>query len=191
MGSAKVRNQILTSFFVTFGVMPTCNVRNKQLRSLQFCRGLRGVLIQLTLRAASFRAFSNPVKSDEQRSFVFEQFEIDPTRRQLLKHGSPVALGSRAFELLLFLVRHRGETLSTDAISQEIWPNTHVDKTNLRVHLSAIRKCLEDDTDQPRLITNIPGRGYRFNDNVSATSKTDSPVAATQCPKRRCVIGCR
>lgn len=106
------------------------------------------------------------------KTLRFDIFEMDPTRRQLLKNGRPIALGSRAFDLLLFLARHRGEVLSSDAIVRAIWPDTHVDKTNLRVHLSAIRKCLDDEVDQPRFITNIPGRGYRFSADISSATKT-------------------
>ncbi len=94
--------------------------------------------------------------------FRFGSFTLNAASRSLTKNGSPVALGSRALDILIFLVSEPGRLRSNAEIVNHAWPNTFVDESNLRVHLSAIRRALGDTRSPPRYIGNIPGRGYQF-----------------------------
>jgi predicted ATPase/DNA-binding winged helix-turn-helix (wHTH) protein len=78
-----------------------------------------------------------------------------------------VPLGSRAIDILLFLISSPGELRTNDEIIKHVWPHTFVDETNLRVHVSALRKALGDTKSESRFIANIPGRGYTFVGQVS------------------------
>jgi len=44
----------------------------------------------------------------------------------------------------------------------EVWPNTHVENTNLNVNLSMLRKVLGEKPRDHRYIVTIPGKGYKF-----------------------------
>ena len=46
----------------------------------------------------------------------FDRFELRPSERVLLADGAPVALGSRAFDLLLCLVTHRDRVVPKDEV---------------------------------------------------------------------------
>src|SRR5262245_17318541 len=92
----------------------------------------------------------------------FGEFELLPGRRELLLRGAPVQLGARAFDLLLALLRRKGELATKDELMAEVWPNTIVEENNLQVQISALRKVLGGDADSSRFLQNIPGRGYRF-----------------------------
>lgn len=87
----------------------------------------------------------------------FGTFEVLPRARTLLRNGSLVEIGSRAFDLLLTLLNARGEVVSKEAIIRHVWPTTIVDEGNLRVQLSCLRRAL--GTESWRIKT-IPGRGY-------------------------------
>ncbi|THV12692.1 ATP-binding protein [Rhizobium rhizophilum] len=105
----------------------------------------------------------------------FGPFVLRPSRRTLLKEGSAVALGSRALDILTCLVSNPGTLLTNAEIIRYAWPDTFVDETNLRVHISAIRRALGDAKRESVYITNVPGRGYTFVAQVvtHATSSLD------------------
>jgi DNA-binding winged helix-turn-helix (wHTH) protein len=91
--------------------------------------------------------------------FEFRDCRLIPGARILLRKGSPVEIGSRAFDLLHLLLAHRGTILGKDVIVAHVWPSTVVDESNLRLQVSMLRKALGPDRD---LIKNVPGRGYLF-----------------------------
>ncbi len=92
----------------------------------------------------------------------FGPFSIVPARRSLTQDGETVPLGSRAVDILLFLLSEPGVLKTNAEIVSAVWPSTFVDDANLRVHVSALRKALGDIQREPRYIANVPGRGYRF-----------------------------
>jgi predicted ATPase/DNA-binding winged helix-turn-helix (wHTH) protein len=95
-------------------------------------------------------------------AFVFGPFRLLAARRELLAHGVPVALGQRAFDVLLALVRRQGELVTKDELMAEVWPGIAVEESNLQVHVSALRKVLGAAGSDQRCILTVAGRGYRF-----------------------------
>jgi len=89
----------------------------------------------------------------------FRDFEVWPGDRLLLRGRQPVCIGSRAFDLLVVLLRSRGEIVSKEAIVEYVWPSTTVEESNLRFQVASLRKALGADRE---LIKSIPGRGYLF-----------------------------
>lgn len=92
----------------------------------------------------------------------FGPFVLRAARRTLTRNGDPVVLGSRAMDILVFLVANAGRLLTNAEIIKHAWPDTFVDETNLRVHISAIRRTLGDTKKESQFLTNTPGRGYTF-----------------------------
>jgi len=97
-----------------------------------------------------------------QPKFAFGPFQLLPVQRLLLKRGKPVALGSRALDVLIALVECAGATVSKEQLIARVWPDTVVEETNLRVHIATLRKALGDGRGGRRFISNIAGRGYCF-----------------------------
>ena len=96
------------------------------------------------------------------QAVTFGRFQFFPRQRLLLDQERPVALGSRALDILGVLIEHAGQTVSKDTLLGRVWPGITVDETSLRVHIAALRKSLRDGLDGNRYISNIPGRGYSF-----------------------------
>ena len=109
--------------------------------------------------------------------FHFGPYTLDPESGSLMKSGSQVALGRRAFEVLLVLLEHAGEVVSHRDLIARVWPETVVEENNLRVQLSAIRRALSDGDNPTQYILNVPGRGYRFAAQVARESTTTDAVA--------------
>jgi predicted ATPase len=89
--------------------------------------------------------------------YRFGDFELHPNRRRLLVDQRPVALGDRAFDVLLALVERPGQLVSKDELLGIVWPGLVVEENNLQVQVSALRKILGAGA-----ITTSAGRGYRF-----------------------------
>ena len=93
---------------------------------------------------------------------TFGPYRLVPAERLLQRDGLPVALGSRALDLLIALVEHAGEVLSQRELMARAWPNLTVEEGNLRVTIAGLRKALGEGQDGARYIANVPGRGYCF-----------------------------
>jgi DNA-binding winged helix-turn-helix (wHTH) protein len=104
----------------------------------------------------------------------FGRFRLLLRRRQLLADGVPVELGTRAFDLLLVLLKARGALVTKEELLSRVWPGVVVSEENVKVHVSALRKALGADRD---LIRTEFGRGYRFIGML----RMDNPMAASDC----------
>jgi DNA-binding response OmpR family regulator len=88
---------------------------------------------------------------------------LDPAARTVAKHDDDVELAAREFDLLHLLMAHAGEVLRRERIMDEVWdPHWFGPTKTLDVHISWLRKKLEDDPSDPRYITTIRGVGFRF-----------------------------
>jgi predicted ATPase/DNA-binding winged helix-turn-helix (wHTH) protein len=110
----------------------------------------------------------------------FGPFRLLVGRRELLAHGVPVTLGQRAFDVLLALVRRRGQLVTKDELLTEVWPGVAVEENNLQVHVSALRKVFKAAADGERYLVTVAGRGYRFVAPVQAagTGVADSQASS-------------
>jgi TolB-like protein len=104
-------------------------------------------------------------------TFIFEGFRLDRRGGALFRldqgaGATPVALGSRALNLLGLLVERNGELVSKDAIMEAIWPGRVVEEANLNVQIANLRRILDQNREQGSCIQTIPGRGYCFVGSV-------------------------
>lgn len=120
----------------------------------------------------------------------FGAFRLRPSERLLEKDGEPVALGSRALDILIALVERQGSVVSHRELSARAWCNRGVEKGALRVAVTGLRKTLGDGVDGARYIINVQGQGYCFvapveplsNDSAGRESKTET--AGPRLPAR-------
>ena len=116
----------------------------------------------------------------------FGPFRLLPSQHLLLEDDKPVALGSRAMDILLALVEKPGELVTKEELMARVWPNVFVDPANLAVHISALRRVLQDRCNGNRFIINIPGRGYRFVSPITQGEVSEPSFAKSKLvPKPR------
>jgi DNA-binding winged helix-turn-helix (wHTH) protein len=75
---------------------------------------------------------------------TFGPFKLNLKQRRLEKGGTPVRLGSRAFDILAVLVERAGKTVSKSDLMERVWRDVAVDERCLRVHVASLRKALGD-----------------------------------------------
>ena len=117
------------------------------------------------------------------QAFSFGPFRIIPYARLLERGGSPVRLGSRAFDVLCLLISRPGEVVSKGALMAGAWPNVTVAESNLRYHIALLRRALGDRHSGVRYVLNVPGRGYCFVASVSPEARPrEQPHHAESTP---------
>jgi DNA-binding winged helix-turn-helix (wHTH) protein len=118
-----------------------------------------------------------------ERAFSFGPFRLLPAQQLLVEADRPVRLGSRALEILVTLVERAGELVTKDELVARVWPDTHVEEGNLRVHVAAVRRALGDGQAGNRFVANVPGRGYCFVAPVALSQgQTTAPPPAAVSP---------
>jgi len=88
---------------------------------------------------------------------------LDPAARTVTKRDEPVELAAKEFDLLHLLMANAGQVCTREQIMDEVWdPHWFGPTKTLDVHVSWLRKKIEDDPSNPRLITTVRGVGFRF-----------------------------
>ena len=91
------------------------------------------------------------------------EIEIDSVRHRVTRAGAEVKLTPKEFELLSFLARHAGKVVTHRQILTNVWGPAHGEDTQyLRVYVGHLRQKIEDNPDDPVIITTEPGIGYRI-----------------------------
>lgn len=105
----------------------------------------------------------------------FGRCELRVAERELCIDGQPVALGARAFDLLLALIEQPNRVVGKNELLERVWYGRLVEEGNIAVHIAALRKVLG-----AKSIATIPGRGYQFAavlESAPATPLSAAPVA--------------
>jgi two-component system, OmpR family, response regulator RegX3 len=101
--------------------------------------------------------------SGREASIQIGALRLDPASRTLTRAGETVELAAREFDLLHLLMANAGEVVRRETIMDEVWdPHWFGPTKTLDVHISWLRKKIEDDPSHPRYITTIRGIGFRF-----------------------------
>jgi predicted ATPase/DNA-binding winged helix-turn-helix (wHTH) protein/tetratricopeptide (TPR) repeat protein len=130
----------------------------------------------------------------DEGAICFDAFTLMPAQRELTRDGVPVRLGDRAMDVLLHLARHPGVIISKHDLLQTVWAGRAVEENNLTVHMTALRRAI-NDRDQ-RIIRTVTGRGYVFICSEAqaptrppSSSPVHSPTLARLPPPAHKVIG--
>ncbi|TJV28726.1 MAG: transcriptional regulator, partial [Mesorhizobium sp.] len=90
----------------------------------------------------------------------FGPFTLAVRERLLLRQGTTVDLGGRAFDILATLAARSNEVISKRDLLANVWPDVTVEEGSLRFHMANLRKALGDGKDGARYIATLKGRGY-------------------------------
>jgi len=92
--------------------------------------------------------------------------QIDQARGQVTKRGRPLQLTRKEWLLLTTLVRHINEIVPYETLLDILFPTGVVaPKNQLKVHVSTLRRKIEDDPSTPQYVVNRWGVGYGFKGN--------------------------
>ncbi|CNJ22166.1 response regulator [Yersinia mollaretii] len=123
---------------------------------------------------AQLRRFNQPVSNlqnstintEESTKLEFGQLTIIPTSRTVTLYEQEIPMTTAEFDVLLLLAKDAGKVLSRDELLLGLKGIDFdgVDRT-IDIHISRLRRKLDDDLDTPSRIKTLRGKGYLFNGN--------------------------
>lgn len=91
---------------------------------------------------------------------------LDPNSRIVTRDGAELKLNAKEFELLRYLMEHKGEAVSKDELFNAVWGmDCFTEPSTVSVHIRWLREKLEQDPNSPQLIRTVWKVGYKFGDN--------------------------
>lgn len=88
---------------------------------------------------------------------------VDPAARTALRDGADLALTTREFDLLVFLLRHPRKAFGRTELMEQVWNWSFGDQSTVTVHVRRLREKIEPDPAVPRRIVTVWGVGYRYD----------------------------
>jgi DNA-binding response OmpR family regulator len=90
---------------------------------------------------------------------------LDDARHRVYLDEEEIELTHREYELLKYLMRHRGVAFSRDDLLNRVWGYEYIGETRtVDVHIRQLRKKLEKNGAHPEYLETVRGRGYRFRE---------------------------
>lgn len=101
-------------------------------------------------------------RNDQGARLMVADLEMDPVTRRVTRHGEPLELTGREYELLEYLVRHHGRIVSREMLARDIWQvrerSTPIDNV-IDVHIARLRRKVDGERE-PKLIRTVRGIGF-------------------------------
>ena len=99
----------------------------------------------------------------DDRTVTVGRLRLDLAARRAYVESDEVPLRPKEFDLLAALATRAGEMVSREQLMEEVWDVNWFGSTKtLDVHVSALRRKLDEHGEDPNRITTLRGRGYRY-----------------------------
>src|SRR5262249_19846655 len=94
--------------------------------------------------------------------YLFDDIEVNCSDFRIVKDRQHRALSPRAFDVLRYLIEHRGHVVEKAELIEQLWEQRFVSENALTRVVADLRRALGDSVSSPRYIETVPKRGYRF-----------------------------
>lgn len=90
--------------------------------------------------------------------------DVNVSERIVLKNGANPGLRDKEADIFFYLLDKKGKTVDSDTIFEAVWGEKAMPSSanNVMVNMLGLRKKLEDDPSNPKLIRTVWGKGYQF-----------------------------
>lgn len=111
---------------------------------------------------ALLRRIDKISETDDARVIKAGDLKIFLDRYYVTKNGNRIHMSSREFEVLAFLTENSDRAFSLEEIYLAVWGNRYGDISAVSVYIQRIRKKIENNPADPKMIETVHGKGYRF-----------------------------
>jgi DNA-binding winged helix-turn-helix (wHTH) protein/Tfp pilus assembly protein PilF len=115
--------------------------------------------------------------------YEFGPFRVDPEKELLFRDDETIPLAPKAFQVLLVLISRKKEVVTKDDLLKAVWPDTFVEEANLSRNIFLLRKALGEGPQDHQYIITVPGRGYRFAEDVQFVPEQELNIVAASHAK--------
>jgi DNA-binding response OmpR family regulator len=117
---------------------------------------------ELVLRIGSVLRRSRPPQATAE-VLVDGDLRVDPAARRARLGDHELALTTREFDLLAYLLAHPGRAYTRAQLLAGVWGWEFGDQSTVTVHVRRLREKIEADPTRPQRIATIWGTGYRYD----------------------------
>ncbi|MCJ1655619.1 response regulator transcription factor [Staphylococcus sp. NRL 16/872] len=103
---------------------------------------------------------SNPI-------YTYHNLKINFNSMEVYVNNALVNLTNREYQLLTYLINNKNRVLTKDQLYTKVWGyDTGVDDNTLMVHIRTLRKKIETNPNEPKMIKTVRGKGYMFKEDA-------------------------
>jgi DNA-binding response OmpR family regulator len=126
---------------------------------------LADVILSLPFTLQKLMNRIRPLLPAEQKDLLTTGLlQLDPIQRWVRIGNRQTSLTPRLVTLLKILMEHPGEVIEREYLFRTVWDTAYTEDTRtLDVHVSWLRRAIEEDPRNPRYIKTIRGIGYRLD----------------------------
>jgi DNA-binding winged helix-turn-helix (wHTH) protein len=106
--------------------------------------------------------------------FEFDDHALNVHTRTFWKRGTIARLQPKVMDLLIVLVQNHTRYVSKHELFERLWPGMQVSNASLLRLVRELRRALDDDGSNPRLVRTVHSRGYQFIGKVQMQNETRS-----------------
>ena len=118
---------------------------------------------ELVARIRAVLRRTGEARADGEPVLTVGDVEMNLDTRSLTRGGEAIDLTVKEFDLLRLLLENAGKVVKREQLIADVWDTNWFGSTKtLDVHVSALRKKLDDDPGAPRYIHTVRGIGFRF-----------------------------
>jgi hypothetical protein len=107
--------------------------------------------------------------------YGFEDYVLDPERRELARGSEAIAVGPQVFDLLLYLLQNRAHVVSKDGLLDDVWGGRIVSESTLTSHINAARRAIGDSGQE-----HIPDGATEYTSAYSLPWRFDAATLTVQ-----------
>jgi TolB-like protein/DNA-binding winged helix-turn-helix (wHTH) protein/Flp pilus assembly protein TadD len=115
--------------------------------------------------------------------FRIDDLEVDVGKAEVTRGGERIALPKLSFDLLCALINAAPAIVTNDDLLAQVWPGLEVSPESVAQRVKLLRSAIGDDSQQPKYILGVRGRGYRLipavercGPNPPTTDASNPPV---------------
>ena len=114
--------------------------------------------------------------------FRIDDLEVDVGKAEVTRGGKQIALPKLSFDLLCALINAAPTIVTNDELLQQVWPGLQVSPESVAQRVKLLRSAIGDDSQQPRYILGVRGRGYRLIPVPERLAELRAPISNADNP---------
>lgn len=118
--------------------------------------------IKSIMRRNSSAKRSDPMDDSRSGTYRFEDFFFDTKQFLVSKNEQPCFMEPKCIDLLKFLIENADRVVSKDHVRDAVWPGRIVTDSSVSSLVKQLRRALDDNGKDQRLIRTVHGRGFQF-----------------------------
>ena len=125
----------------------------------------RELLMKVEALTRRYNVYSGKGEDSKELIRLGGGVSINIDGREVMKCGKPIDVRDKEMDVLLYLAKNRGRTVSTDEIYSSVWGEMPLQSSanTVTVHILNLRRKLEDGGSSSKIIRTVWGRGYQID----------------------------